>query len=176
MRKRGRLLLVLVLVAAATLFISLWVNDGPLWRMVMLKRVLLEGTWNWQTPLWFGEGPNWRQLILKEIEFRHLASPPRVRGWCTVKRRWGMFERMHHGRVVAYFAENGRRAFDLEMRENLIKSGTFWNLDGTVWYQQYTSANGHKTKKSPIEVRNSPPWLWGVTDQTHPTAPWWGKE
>ena len=36
--KRSRLLGVAILVAVTVLVTALWVNEGPLWRMVMLRR------------------------------------------------------------------------------------------------------------------------------------------
>ena len=41
--KRPRLLLAIILVAITVLCVSLWVGEGPLWRMVMTKRVELFG-------------------------------------------------------------------------------------------------------------------------------------
>ena len=38
MRKRSRLAVILILAAVVALCVSLWVNEGPLWRWVMLSR------------------------------------------------------------------------------------------------------------------------------------------
>ena len=40
--KRSRLVLVVILMAVAVLFVSLWVGEGPLWRLVTWKRVYVE--------------------------------------------------------------------------------------------------------------------------------------
>ncbi len=47
---------------------------------------------------------------------------------------------------------------------------TSWNADGTVNRQAFRSADGLE------EERDSPPWLWAVTDQTEPTMPAWMKD
>ena len=41
--KRSRLVLVVILVAVASLVTALWVGEGPLWRWVMLRDSIYEG-------------------------------------------------------------------------------------------------------------------------------------
>ncbi len=41
--KRSRLVLVVILIGPAVLVTALWVNEGPLWRLIMTKRVHFEG-------------------------------------------------------------------------------------------------------------------------------------
>ena len=75
-------------------------------------------------------------------------------------------------RQLFWYVETGFRAED-----RLIEGGrgvreTRWNLDGTVqsqdpWVDPVDGQRKHK---------RSPPWLWGVEDQTHPSAPWWKDE
>ena len=148
MRKRGRLLLVLVLVAVTMLCISLWVDEGPLWRWVMTKRVPL-------TVL----GPAFNE------RYGHA-----IRGWAAVKRwsdrpfRFGLF--------VGYYVENGLIAVRGEQYEDITgrirpARGTAWNFDGTVEVQWMRDDAGNQVEKE------SPPWWWDVTDQAEPTAPWW---
>ena len=45
-----------------------------------------------------------------------------------------------------------------------IMRRTWWRFDGTVEAQEFWG-------QSP-ESKAAPPWYWGVTDQTEPTAPW----
>ena len=49
---------------------------------------------------------------------------------------------------------------------------TIWNFDGTIQHQR--PYYGDDVRKQ--ERRKAPPWLWGVTDQTEPTAPWWNEK
>ena len=151
MRKRGRLALVLILTAVAILCTSLWVQEGPLWRWVMLKRVPFE------------------TLLPTSFE-----GHERV-GWVTVK-RWSSLETerfkqpIFHGPAVLYYRENGFKAAEGEAKNGVFIRTTLWDIDGTVRIQDESDEQG-----MPIEGRASPPWHWGVTDQTEPTAPWWDE-
>ena len=40
--KRSRLALLVIVAAVAVLCLSLWVNEGPLWQMVMLRTICFE--------------------------------------------------------------------------------------------------------------------------------------
>ena len=83
--------------------------------------------------------------------------------------RWN--ERDERGRKELYFfvfwyIESGYRATEVEYRDGTPLRYTTWGLDGSVEFQSALD----------IELRNNPPWLWGVTDQTEPTSPWWDHE
>ncbi len=51
-----------------------------------------------------------------------------------------------------------------------VVSYTVWNFDGTVKFQ-WRLAN-----RITLEQKTTPPWWWGVIDQTKPTAPWWNEK
>ena len=118
-----------------------------------------------------------------------------VRGWDTLK-RWSdppvILSR------TAYYTENGFKKSEVQRVDDLYRV-TWWNFDGSVDSQTlslafvpFATLDGHSvmallaipfTPYGQVEVGNSvartiysPPWLWGVTDQTEPTAPWWNKE
>ena len=142
---RSRLLLAIILLTVAVLCVSLWVGEGPLWRLVMLKQETFQYAAD-ATP--------------------HPLPNSELRGW-TQRSRWA-------GKVlrdVAYYVESGFRAFDIDYR----RGWTAWEPVGKVRSQSYYifNAEGGNNGQVPIE---GPPWLWGVTDQTEPTAPWWGEE
>ena len=51
---------------------------------------------------------------------------------------------------------------------------TKWRTSGSVLIQiRLVDDNGESIPK---ETNRAPPWLWGVTDQTHPTMPAWMKD
>ena len=130
---RSRLVLVVILVAVATLLGSLWVGEGPLWRWVML----VEEEWS---------------SSIGEAEIRGLVSRHRWKG-------------TRHGSRGAWYVESGYLA-----NQAAPRGLTHWGPDGVVLGQIFVEGNGDE------RIISSPPWLWGVTDQTEPTAPWWGKE
>ena len=70
---------------------------------------------------------------------------------------------VQHGPSSLWYVSTGFRFREVYFDNNLYVKGTRWNPDGTV-AAQYDKDLGEKT---------SPPWLWGETDQTEPTAPWW---
>ena len=132
--KRSRLALVVILVAGNVLFVALWVGEGPLWRLVMLKVVPIENpTMN-------------------------------TRGWATVT-RWRDNE--FHRRAVVWDVNTGLRCEESWFFHGTLVSRTTWDHDGSIFRQD-----------SDLEPEPwyEPPWRWGATDQTEPTAPWWGKE
>ena len=162
----SHLVLAGVLVAVVVLCVSLWVNKGPLWRLVMLKKIPMhEGQ--------FGSGD---------------GHPSR--GWVMVIRG----RKRSQYQCFAYFVENGFKSLETKPGNLLIE--THWKFDGTISYQQRivdkpldqlpppvlrnhrgqaAQAAGRTTLKM-IEIKNSPPWWWPVDDQTEPTAPWWNEK
>ena len=135
---KRRLVLLAVLVAAIATCVSLWVNEGPLWRWVMLERV----------PLHFTLGND------------HLV------GWQSVK-RWGENAGELHGRVL-WYKSGGLKAVEAEDSDEYL-TVTGWYKDGAVEFQM----RGHLPDD--VETRTSPPWLWGVKNQTEPSAPSWNE-
>ncbi len=149
--KRSRLALVLILLAVAGLVTSLWVGEGPLWRLVMLKRV----------------------PVSKYYPFARTPSFERhpVRGWMTV-RRWGRDGSSSamptpYGNAVGYYTESGFKAVEWHHTKNESR-GTYWNPEGIIFRQR---REGEES-----QMRLAPPWSWDMTNQTEPTAPWWEKE
>ena len=151
--KKRHLIAAAIVVAVVAVVVLLWVNEGPLWRMVMLKTIIL--------PEYTPKKPLWD------------AHP--LRGWATA-RRWvrphperflGTLPELY-GKSVFYFTENGFKAFEEYSGREEVRT-TYWNFNGKVHEQSRFALDE-------VETRKSPPWLWGVTDQTEPTAPWWGKE
>ena len=71
---------------------------------------------------------------------------------------------MQHGKITVYYVENGMKAWEAEFRNNGVVKSTLWHPDGSVHAQFRLT-----------EDKVSPPWWWGVTDQTRPTASRWNK-
>ena len=132
--KRSRLVLVVILVAVAALVTSLWVNEGPLWRWVMVV----------------------------EQPIAHLKSD--YRGTHLVN-RWTRRNIV----TEAFYEDTGFRVLYRREVGNEVRT-TRWNRQGHVEAQTLERAG-----ESTVSL-SGPPWRWGLTDQTEPTAPWWGKE
>ena len=148
--KRPRLLLAVILLAVITLLAALWVNEGPLWRWVMLEKVMI------QSPA--------RYLP------RNSPWTKRVAGFKSIN-RWTKTE---HGRLVFFDLESGRQVQEQVWSKGSCIRITKWSPRGTLYMQSRTRNEFGET--IPAETTTSPPWWWGVENQTEPTAPWWGKE
>ncbi len=104
-------------------------------------------------------GPNIWQWATQEREYvRTGPEDDPYLGYVT-KRRWSDTG-IPEGPLELWYAESG-----LPERRGAISSGiyycTWWNPDGSMGAQ----IDGNI-------FREEPPWLWGVTDQTEPSAPW----
>ena len=148
--RRARLVLVLVVLGVVVLVLWAW---EPLYDYVSLRRLLVdEATFEViavsQTSVFGGDFGTW-------------AGHP-VRGWIMEDRWTG-----EYGYLVGYYLETGMMALD----EN--PTSTVWKLDGAVLCQyRFYDETGAKVK----ERKYSPPWWWGVTDQTVPSMPEWMKD
>ncbi len=135
---RRRLLVLTVIVVAVTvvrlLYLYFWMNEGPLWRLVIVKETVLVVKYE-------SLGPH--EIRVHLFENRWTGKP---------------LQRLQ----VGYYVENGFKA--LEVIPDVGRD-TAWNYDGTVKFQ-----------KRPGVLKDSPPWWFGVTDQTEPTALWWNKK
>ncbi len=140
---RSHLVLAVILGAVVALCISGWVNEGPLWRWMVLKEQTTEESGGWL--------------------HRKLFGNHRIRVRATVK-RWSD-PPIPHGKAIGFYTQNGFKALEGEFRNGLMISVTIWNFDGTVAHQGV-----------PGPDKTSPPWLWGVKDQTQPSAPWWNEK
>ena len=136
--RRVRIIAIVIALAVVTLCTSLWVNEGPLWRMVMFRKT------EWPPHL-------------------YMVDPEKSRGWFTAK-RWTQ-PPLPHGQAKVWYVQKGFKAAEYEYENGAIMRVTLWRRDGSVLLQQSPD----------LGTIDSPPWLWGVTDQTEPTAPWWGK-
>ena len=148
--KKRHLIAAGIVVAVVAMPVPLWVNEGILWRWVMTKGIQ------------FSEFDG-RSFIESEYGGYEL------RGWVTVE-RWNPTQTLR-GTVVLYYQENGFKAAEGKASPiGPYSAGTRWGIDGRLKEQQIWKGGER------IEHRGDPPWLWGVTDQAEPTAPWWGKE
>lgn len=167
--KRRHLIAAGIVVAVVTLCVSLWVNEGPLWRWVITKKVRSES-------------------LLPEWHNNH--------GWISVK-RWTKHT-VFHGRTVLYYPSNPQVRFpgrprikymEAYFRDGLGMKRTIWRHSGIVDSQQRVlveklaftpgeipypadaaglSAAFRVRDSGAFELKNSPPWWWGVTDQPDP--------
>ncbi len=119
------------------------------------------GVWAWE-PLWM-----WATT-------KTVTRPPATRNWdglrvrsYAIVKRWRDFP---PERTVEFYEKTGFKSMEVEWRAAPFR-WTTWNVDGSVAEQNQADIDGH-----PIIHRDSPPWLWGVTDQTEPTMPAWMKD
>ena len=77
----------------------------------------------------------------------------------VVAGRWGLFF-CFRDTQDEWYTQTGLLS---ERCELLSGRATCWNPDGTIEVQFNVKSR---------DRRESPPWLWGMTDQTEPTAPW----
>ena len=111
MRRRAWLVVVLVLLVILTLCVSLWVNEGPLWRIVMTEIIPLEDFWG-------------------------LCSPGNHRpstAWLTVK-RWTQ-PPVPHGPAICYWDGTRVKACEAMWVDGVVVRFTAWNRDGAVDWQ-----------------------------------------
>ena len=102
-----------------------------------------------------------------------IILPLNIRLWLHPRSRG----RTWIGRDRGYWVGNGFKAYE-EVRnpDNPDESWTTqWEYDGTVKAQHRILY--HKDSVVPLdsEHKYSPPWWWGVHDQTEPSAPWWSE-
>ncbi len=74
---------------------------------------------------------------------------------------------------MLFYCETGFKAFEQLYEAGRIARTTVWNRNGTVKRQTEVKFDGQIPS---VGHRGSPPWWWGVTDQTEPTAPWWNEK
>ena len=138
----------LAVVALALVALGVWRGEA-VWLWVMTKRI------PWATTI------------------NRAGGSHQLRGWQTVK-RWSPGTR--HGPRIVYYVDSGYRASEATYVDGSVTTQNIWNPDGSVLYQTtYLDANGNYMRKGQ-KANKSPPWLWGVTDQTEPSMPAWMKD
>ena len=148
-KRMGKFALLVIVLAMTVLAISNW---EPVWMLVMLKRIPIERAVS----------------SLIHVEQSQFTQP--VRGWWTVKRWHRPSEGAAHGRGITFYVENGMKAEEVEWKHGHLDHFTRWNPDGTISHQvRFYDDQGRRIE---LTRRDSPPWWWGVIDQTGPTAPW----
>lgn len=116
-------------------------------------------------------GPIWNRISIdKGTEDYFVSGVMRVNGvpsqvrWYTWRARW-------RGNIVQHGYYYCRSGFVCS--ENTVVGGerrlTLYLPDGRVHKQRSYKRIGNSSQE---EFRTEPPWWWGVTDQSHPTAPW----
>ncbi len=149
--RRSHLVLAVILVAVVVLCVCLWVNDGPLWRLVMLTREPVDAA--------NGDGH-------------------RVVGWLNVNRRSGDPHGLlyYYAETGMKYVEAAIKN-DITWRATIwdingkVVSQRFIhprNID--------LDPSSLKFVMSEIKTKTSPPWWFCVTDQTEPSAPWWNEK
>lgn len=123
----------------------------PVLRLVSTQRI-----WTLTRDAWFHEDAR-----------AHETVKGRVREYQEYH-RW---RRIAHGWQRGWFEHNGFLAYETEWRNGRPIRGTEWRRDGSIREQWDDVDRGGRAMS-----KRTPPWWWGVTEQSQPTAPWWGKE
>ena len=74
-----------------------------------------------------------------------------------------------------WYVENGYKAGEFLKVDGILRI-TDWHIDGTVAGQILEVGDDRAVDSIKGGSKTEPPWWWGVTDQTEPTAPWWDHE
>ncbi len=132
--------------------------------LALTLALLVLGVW-----AWVNGGPLWEWVMTETVpthEFpNHLGHVARS---VCIRQRWG-------GEVlcrICYSTENGLIAICAQKNTSGEWVETSWRFDGTVERQLLQ----HCGTPLSYELKTSPPWLLGVTDQTEPTIPAWMKD
>lgn len=121
---------------------------------IVLAAVLL-GVFAWESIYWLVMTDRFVTVGLVDKEHP-------VRGYVRVS-RWGDSDRWL--KTDFWYEETGTRSSSKVYEESdRPKRVTEWNLDGSVEKQYWTAPEG---------TRNSPPWRWGVRDESASSSPWW---
>ncbi len=149
--RRGKVVALLVALALVAVAVPL---AEPVWRWVTTKRTassqILPGGH-------LGHGES-------SLPGGHLT-----RGYADVN-RWGRESRLEE---TSWYVENGRKAFEQEWSDGEVLRRTDWDIEGKA-FQQYRLFDDSGNEA--YQFRHSPPWWWGVTDQTEPSIPEWMKD
>ena len=168
-KKRGRIVAIVITLAVVALCTSLWVNEGPLWRLVSLRKIWIPATTGFDTdilPIRFGFDTPADAYIVRQEQF----DIP-VTGWYMV-RRWSDSS-ISVGKAQLFY-ESGVLAAAYEHKNGFLQKRTYWNPDGALRFQgrpapgRYALLPGAIGFMAQEEERHFPPWWWGVTDQPGP--------
>ncbi len=121
--------------------------------------------------VWRGEAVYW-WVMTKRIPTGAWESwdmKYEARGY-TSRQRWASGKKRWHGPAVHHFVETGLLWNKGSHRDGRWDHGTWWEFDGTVMKQVRHDESGRPEEKT------SPPWWWGVTDETAPSMPEWMKD
>ncbi len=90
-------------------------------------------------------------------------------------RRWSPQTR--HGKTVVYYLETGMKCYQCQYEDGRCLRYTMWDFDGKVRHQRwYVDEDGEVLVGQEEGRKFTPPWLWGVTDQTATSMPEWMKD
>ena len=162
----GRAILVVIALAVVALCISLWVNEGPLWRLVMLRTVCYDdGSVRWRCPVRRFTEPA-EVFIESRVLLEWIGFSMSTTGAGTLQK----FPGTPHGEFVSWWPDG-------LLREKGNHDEGEPNGKWTIWYASGKVQVQHDYLRGTIQDhRTSPPWWDGVTDQTEPTDPRWIAE
>ncbi len=183
--RRARLVLVLVVLAAITITVALWqptwVTTNSVEQIPDREKRLVPATRDV-----FGPPPVMEPFVtVRSYWEKKVLGVPRERAFhCFVGAR--LFTERHGTPTrgyrdvikdgdwfgVSYYVYSGFKANEAEVRRNFRVQGTWWNSDGTVRAQMQWC----NPPTGELMWRDSPPWLWNVTDQTAPSMPAWMQD
>ena len=161
--RRQKVILAAMVVALVAVVGSL---AGPAWVWLTTKRVSLTDLPGFSLQRWLERDRLPHRVPADFVSWNEQF----VRGFFTVK-RWQPSP-IYHGTCRVWFVNTGYLFLEAEYEDGVCLRRTRYLPDGRVASQ---SLNHSKTPLTE-EARDSPPWWWGVRDQTSPSDPQWIAE
>ncbi len=138
-----RATVVLCVITLAVIALGVWAWE-PVYWWVMTERVPIDGS------------TSFKRGDVQVYENEPLRGFRRVRRWSG----------RPHGPHEMWFSRTRYQSSRRWFEDGELTRWTSWSMDGAVrsqsWYEDGTR-----------KERHSHPWLWRITDQTHPTMPEW---
>ena len=170
--RRATLVLWIVVVTVVGVLTTFYVTDNPLRNRIFTKTLV----GNTRIPPSLGERAafGWRSEESERIGEQMALHPVRVKDGTSmpVVKRWPLLPLPNwKNKSTCYYLENGMVAAENWNDDGSIScfNKTLWGFDGNVFLQTRITEDG-------FEYRHSPPWWWGVHDQTEPKDPVWIAE
>lgn len=111
----------------------------------------------------------WWAVAFSRVPWAFKSDPDVPRGYYLVP-RWrdaGALWHLDAPYGVQWSPETGFKVRE-QFKDDAGLRITYWNKHGAIVGQTFEGRVE--------EVRHRPPWLWGVIDQTEPSAPWTNRE
>ena len=159
-------------IALASIGLGVWRGEALWWLATTVPKYAEFGGLTVYAPL----SKEWVPEVMRRAGYRVPSRAPkdtRTRGWQTVRR---LDPSVSHGLTVQYHVSTGFKALQAEYSHGERMRWTSWHADGRVERQIAAEESRRARGLNLNAFVRSPPWLWGVRDQTAPSMPAWMKD